>query len=93
MPVVQHVDILSLAKIGALFGFVMGIVWGIMYGMLAAAMLGRFAPGFGAVGGIAVLIIMPVCGVIMGFIMGAVHAFLYNVFAGWVGGIRLEFRE
>jgi hypothetical protein len=93
MPVVQRIDILSVAKIGALFGLVMGIVWGIFYGMLAAAMLGRFAPGFGAMGGIALLIIMPVCGIIMGFIMGAVHAFLYNVFAGWVGGIRLEFKE
>jgi len=30
-------------------------------------------------------------GIIMGLIMGAVHAFLYNVFAGRAGGIRLEF--
>ncbi|MFY9799797.1 MAG: DUF3566 domain-containing protein [Methanoregula sp.] len=93
MPVLHSIDILSVAKIGALFGLVMGIVWGIFYGMLAAAMLGRLAPGFGAFGGIVLLIIMPVCGVIMGFIMGAVHAFLYNVFAGWVGGIRLELKE
>ena len=93
MPVVQRIDILSVAKIGALFGLVMGIIWGIFYGMLAAAMLGRFAPGFGALGGIALLIVMPIGGIIMGFIMGAVHAFLYNEFAGWVGGIRVEFNE
>lgn len=93
MPVVQRVDLLSVAKIGALFGLVMGIIGGIFYGMLAAAMLGRFAPGFGALGGIALLIVMPICGIMMGFIMGAVHAFLYNVFAGWVGGIRVEFNE
>jgi hypothetical protein len=36
---------------------------------------------------------MPVFGAIMGFIMGAIHAFLYNVFAGWVGGIGLEFQQ
>ncbi len=93
MPVIQHIDVLSLAKIGALFGLVMGIVWGIFYGMLAAAMLGRFTPGVGAIGGVAILIIMPVVGIVMGFIMGAVHAFLYNIFAGWVGGVRLEFKE
>ncbi len=52
MPVLHSIDILSVAKIGALFGLVMGIVWGIFYGMLAAAMLGRFAPGFGASGGL-----------------------------------------
>ena len=28
MPVVRSVDILSVAKIGALFGIVMGLVWG-----------------------------------------------------------------
>jgi hypothetical protein len=94
MPVVKSVDILSVAKIGTLFGVVMGLVWGIFYGLIAASMMGRFAPmWFGAVSGVAVLIIMPVFGTIMGFIGGAIHAFLYNVFAGWVGGINLEFQE
>ncbi len=32
-------------------------------------------------------------GVIAGFIGGAIHAFLYNMFAGWVGGINLEFQQ
>ena len=48
---------------------------------------------FGAVSGVAVLIFMPVFGAIMGFITGAIHAFLYNIFAGWVGGINLEFQQ
>jgi hypothetical protein len=94
IPVVKSVDILSLAKIGALFGIVMGLVWGIFYGLLAASVMERFAPlRFGAVSGVAVLIVIPVFGAIMGFIMGAIHASLYNVFAGWVGGIGLEFRQ
>jgi hypothetical protein len=94
MPVLKSIDILSVARIGALFGIVMGFVWGIFYGLLAASVMGRFAPmWFGAVSGVAILIIMPVFGAIMGFIMGAIHAFLYNVFAGWVGGIGLEFQQ
>jgi len=94
MPVVRSVDILSVAKIGTLFGIVMGLVWGIFYGLIAASMMGRFAPlWFGAVSGVAVLVFMPIFGAIMGFIMGAIHAFLYNVFAGWVGGINLEFQQ
>jgi hypothetical protein len=93
MPVVKRVDVFSVAKIGALFGLVMGIVWGIFYGMLAAARIGRVAPFFGAFSGIALLILMPICGILIGCIMGAIHAFLYNVFAGWIGGISVEFKE
>jgi len=93
MPVVKSVNIMSVAKIGALFGIVMGLVWGIFLGTMAASRIGRIAPGLGAVSGVAVIIIMPVMGVIAGFIAGAIHAFLYNVFAGWVGGINLEFQQ
>ncbi len=83
MPVVKSVDILSVAKIGALFGIVMGLVWGIFYGLIAASMMGRFAPlWFGAVSGVAVLVFMPILGAIMGFIMGAIHAFLITYLRG-----------
>ena len=78
VPVIKSADILSVAKIGALFGIVMGRVWGIFYGLIAASMMGRFAPlWFGAVSGVAALIFMPVFGAIMGFIMGAIHASLH----------------
>jgi hypothetical protein len=93
MTVVKSVNILSVAKIGALFGIVMGLVWGIFFGTIAASRIGRIAPGMGAMSGIALIVIMPVMGVIVGFIGGAIHAFLYNVFAGWVGGINLEFQQ
>jgi len=93
MPVVKSVNIMSVARIGALFGIVMGLVWGIFFGTIAAARIGRFTPGLGAISGIALIVIMPVIGVIAGFVGGAIHAFLYNVFAGWVGGINLEFQQ
>ncbi len=82
-----------MAKIGALFGIVMGLAWGIFFGTIAASRIGHVAPGIGAVSGVALIVIMPVMGLIAGFIAGAVHAFLYNVFAGWVGGINLEFQQ
>ena len=93
MPVVKCVNILSVARIGALFGIVMGLVWGAFFGTIAAARMGRFVPGLGAIRGVALIVIMPVIGVIAGFIGGAIHAFLYNMFAGWVGGITLEFQQ
>ena len=91
MPVyvMRSVGILSVAKIGLLFGF----SWGIFYALIAATGLDRFAPGTGAFSSITLPIIMPVFGAVAGFLVGAVHAVLYNVFAGWVGGIRQEYQE
>ena len=94
MPVVRSVDILSVAKIVALFGIVMGLVWGIFYGLIAASAIRRFVPLWsGAGSGGFVLVVMPIFGAIVGFIMGTIHAFLYNIFAGWVGGINLGFQQ
>ncbi len=45
MPVVKSVTIMSVARIGALSGIVMGLIWGIFFGTIAAAWIGRFAPG------------------------------------------------
>jgi len=66
---------------------------GIFFGTITASRIGRVAPGIGEVSGVALIVIMPVMGLIAGFIAGAVHAFLYNVFAGWAGGINLEFQH
>ena len=45
--------------------------------------------GLTAFGGFATFIIMVILGIIGGFILGAVIAFLYNVFAGWIGGVEI----
>jgi hypothetical protein len=87
MPILKSIDILSTAKIYGLFGVVIGLVLGIFYGLVAT---GRFVLGFG---GIALVIVMPIlCGVMM-FFYSAICAFLYNVFAKWVGGVKLEFQQ
>lgn len=40
--------------------------------------------------GIGFLIFIPVMYATMGFITGVVGAFIYNLVAGWVGGIEVE---
>ena len=90
MPMLKSVDLMSLAKINTLFGVVFGLV-----GAIIAAVIG-FHRGFvtvGAFAGIALIILIPFLGAVCGFISGVVHAFLYNVFAKWVGGINLEFQQ
>ncbi len=36
---------------------------------------------------------MPVMFAIFGFIAGAIGAFLYNLAAGWFGGIKMDFEH
>lgn len=40
--------------------------------------------------GIGFMLFMPIVYGIMGFITGVVIAFIYNLVAGWIGGIELE---
>ena len=46
-----------------------------------------------AAGGIAMVIIMPIFYAIVGVIAGAVGGALYNLFAGWVGGVQIEMKD
>ncbi len=46
--------------------------------------------GFGIVGGIAVMIILPIVYGIIGFILGVISALVYNIFASMVGGVAFE---
>jgi predicted PurR-regulated permease PerM len=93
MPILKSVDMMSLAKIATLFGVVVGLVMGIFYWVIAAAIGIHRGFAIGAIAGIALVIIMPILGAVCGFISGVVHAFLYNVFAKWVGGVNLEFQQ
>lgn len=95
MPVLTHVGVIPLAKISALFGLIMGLVYGILLSFFAIAsvsvMPGVSAPAATGAGvGVALILFTVIAGGIGGFIYGAVMAFLYNVFAGWIGGVELE---
>jgi hypothetical protein len=93
MTVIKSVDILSWAKIHALFGIVFGLFYGIMFAVMGAAInMSKVMPGSDAFGVLSI-IIFPIIGVIMGFICGAIMAFLYNIFAGAIGGIQVELVE
>jgi hypothetical protein len=48
---------------------------------------------FAALFGVGAIIFMPIIYGIMGFIMGLITAWLYNLVAGWVGGIEMEFEQ
>jgi hypothetical protein len=97
MKEVKQVDVLSAAKVSAalsaIWGFVAGL-FGSSFMFPMAGLLGQTAPEAALVGlgfGLASVIIMPIVMAIVGFIGGAVSAFLYNIVAKYIGGVRIDF--
>lgn len=92
--IVKRVGVASVAKIygaicaaiGLVIGFVVALASLVGAGMADSAEGALLGPLFGA----GAVIIAPVFYGVMGLIGGALGAILYNVFAGMVGGVRLE---
>jgi hypothetical protein len=94
MVSLRAVGVMSCAKMmGAIYG-ALGLLFVpfFLLGGFAGMMLGK---GAGTLSGAAMLflaILFPFCYAIMGFLMGALTAWIYNLIAGWVGGIQLDLR-
>lgn len=97
---VKRVGILSYAKISAVtcaaFGLIFGVIYGLVFMIVGGAMMaggGRDASGAGAgsiVVGLLAMIGIPLFYGVLGFIVGLIGGVIYNVAAGFVGGIELE---
>jgi hypothetical protein len=90
MQEIKSVDIMSWAKIHALFGIVFGLIYGIMFALMGAAIgFSRGMPGVEAFGLLSI-IMFPIIFAIFGFIGGAITALLYNFFSDKMGGIQVD---
>jgi len=87
MKELKSVDPMSLGKmfavIMAVFGFFAGI--GVAVGVSSA-----LGPVPGIFGGVASIIVRPIVFAIMGFIIGVIEAFVYNIVAKKIGGVKLD---
>ena len=84
-------DVMSAAKITAVVMAIFGLIGGIMvaiFGSTAAFYFGAGALGVGF--GLLSVIIFPIAMAIQGFVIGAVGAFIYNIVAKYVGGIKVR---
>lgn len=92
--VVKRVGVASVAKIYGAISAAVGLVIGFFFALasLVGAGMAESAEGafLGPIFGVGAVIIAPIFYGVMGLIGGAVTAVLYNVFAGMVGGVRLE---
>ena len=87
MTVIKAIGVLSVAKISGAIGALVGLVVGIPVAVVVYFTGSSWQ--LGATGWVA-LVALPLLYGAMGFIGGALYAWLYNVVAGWVGGIAVD---
>ncbi len=99
--VIKSVGVMSVAKVlGAMYATI-GLIFGLfislaaMVGGLASMQseLGMEGGMMGALFGVGAIVLLPAIYGSMGFIIGAIAGLIYNIFAGIVGGIRIEVQQ
>jgi hypothetical protein len=98
---IKKVDPTSLAKVlgvlYALLGFIIGLFFAAFGSMFSGLMESggdeASADVFSNIFGIGSIIFFPIFYGIIGLIGGVLMGFLYNLVAGWVGGIKMEVGE
>ena len=95
--VLKSVGVMSCGKIaGTLYGLMGVLIGGILalFSTLGLALgQGSSSQGpawFAAIFGVGAIVFVPIVYGIMGFIGGLITALLYNLLAGFVGGIEME---
>ena len=97
---VKRIELWSLFKIGFFIYGALGLVAGLFYGffllianVLEGALIAEGFPELGLLGGVLGLILIPLIALFygaVGSVFVTIIGFLYNLFAGFVGGVRLD---
>ncbi len=104
MEKIKKIGIISFGKFQAVLGALIGLVCGILYsfgGLIIDILVtigwvvSAETPGlsFGTLLAFGALIGMPVIFAVVGFLLGLFEAVLYNLFAKWFGGLRIDFKQ
>jgi hypothetical protein len=91
--IVRRLGPLSFAKVSGVLYALMGLIVGAFISLISMAG-GAFMPkGAGSAGmlfGAAAIIALPIFYGVLGFVMSLIGAALYNLVAGWVGGVEID---
>ena len=93
MKTLKRVDVGSLAIMYGAIGAALGLIAALLllvFGGMMSGLGGNNVPGLGAGVGIVGIIVFPLIYGIGGLIGGALTAVFYNLFAGVVGGVKIE---
>ncbi len=104
MAKVKKIEVLSFTKLHTVLGALIGLILGILYsfgGLLIDTLVtlgwitSQETPGlsYGTVLAFGALIGMPIIFALFGLIIGFIEALLYNLFARWFGGIKINFKQ
>ena len=93
MASVKRIGPGSAFKVGLVVYAILGFIFGILFaliGMLAGSLASSHSlfPGTGL--GFFSIILFPICYGIIGGVFGALGAVIYNLAAGWVGGLEVD---
>lgn len=77
----------------AIIGLIVAILWLPLAGIMAAASSSMGQHMFGAGLGVLALVVFPVMYFIIAFIGGLIVAAVYNLIAGWTGGIEMTLEQ
>ncbi len=94
MATVKRIEPGSAFKIGAVWYAIIGLLLGIIFALVSmvggalvpASQTGLFRMFFG----VGAIVLLPICYGIIGGISGALGAVIYNLVAGWVGGLEVD---
>lgn len=89
----KRIDPVQAAKVAAVIYFLISLVF-LLPIMLIGQVTGGsgFSEAFGLGIGMAILV-LPVVYAVLGFVVVAISCLIYNLVAGWVGGIEVEVEE
>jgi len=92
MQEVKRIGVMSAAKLMALAGVLFGLIVGVLIAVFSSAIPGAAEVPGGFIYGLGLLsiIIFPIFYGVIYFISGALGALIYNLLAGWIGGIKIE---
>lgn len=92
----RHVNVIQFALVVAVLYAIFGLIFALCY-LPFVSMIAAMSPGksgmFGAGFGIAMVAIFPIVYFVLSFVFGLITAFLYNLVAGWTGGIEVTLEQ
>ncbi|MGB1251222.1 MAG: hypothetical protein ACPG8W_11445 [Candidatus Promineifilaceae bacterium] len=97
MTKVKSVGVVSFAKVAAVIYGLIGVLYGGLF-FLTSLIGASFAEelgmgGFGILGGLAALVLIPLLFAFIGFIGGLIGGFLYNIALKFAGGLEIELEK
>ncbi len=91
VKVLKRIGVWSVGRLSAIIGAIYGLIIGIIFALLSRSSDAIAQNPYLGILGWWAIIAMPIIYCIAYFVAGIIGAWLYNLVAGWVGGIELNF--